>query len=485
MDPIDAGAPPIVGRDAELTELLAALVRAEAGRPGAVLVTGDAGVGKTRLVRAAAELARVRGARVLVGHCLDLGDVGMPFLPVAEVLSDLVDGLVNGLVSSLDDGGDDAVRRALERRPVLARLSPAVEGLLGRSSSASSSPPQVGSDRLALFEALEGLLADLAPADGAVVLVLEDLHWADASTRDLLRFLLARLRAGRLVVLGSVRAEDLHRRHPLRPLLAELGRLSAVRRLELRPLPTDALVEHLRHLEAGAGRSEAQLAAVAARSEGNPYYAEELLASTTAGGPGLSDVLLGPHPRPRPRRPPRRRRGRRGRPGGVRQGAPRRPGERARRRPGERGGRRAGGGRERRRARAPRRRVRLPPRAAAGGGPRRPPPRRAHVPARRPRPAPRRRRPRRRPARPRRGAGPARPRQPRRPGRARGQHRGGRRGPGPARARRGAAPRRAGALAAARGPGSGRGGPGRAAGRSRLQRPAADGGGGRAGLTRW
>lgn len=288
VDPTDAGAPPIVGRDAELTELLAALARAEVGRPGAVLVTGDAGVGKTRLVRAAAELARGRGARVLVGHCLDFGDVGMPFLPVAEVLSDLVDGLVSGL----DDRGDDAVRRALERRPVLARLSPAVEGLLGRSS-ASSSHPQMGSDRLALFEALEGLLADLAPADGAVVLVLEDLHWADASTRDLLRFLLARLRAGRLVVLGSVRAEDLHRRHPLRPLLAELGRLSAVRRLELRPLTTDALVEHLRHLEAGAGRSEAQLAAVAARSEGNPYYAEELLASTTAGGPGLSDVLLG------------------------------------------------------------------------------------------------------------------------------------------------------------------------------------------------
>nr|WP_187279847.1 LuxR family transcriptional regulator [Quadrisphaera setariae] len=288
MDPIDTGAPPIVGRDAELTELLAALARAEAGRPGAVLVTGDAGVGKTRLVRAAAELARGRGARVLVGHCLDLGDVGMPFLPVAEVLSDLVGGLVSGQ----DDRGDDAVRRALERRPVLARLSPAVEGLLGRSS-ASSSQARVGSDRLALFEALEGLLADLAPADGAVVLVLEDLHWADASTRDLLRFLLARLRAGRLVVLGSVRAEDLHRRHPLRPLLAELGRLSAVRRLELRPLTTDALVEHLRHLEAGAGRSEAQLAAVAARSEGNPYYAEELLASTTAGGPGLSDVLLG------------------------------------------------------------------------------------------------------------------------------------------------------------------------------------------------
>jgi DNA-binding CsgD family transcriptional regulator len=285
VDPRDPGAAPLVGRDAELSALLAALERAGAGRPGAVLLTGDAGVGKTRLLGTAADLARERGARVLVGHCLDLGDVGVPFLPVAEVLS--------GLVAA----ADDPARAALVARPVLARLSPAVGALLGGDAAAATGT----ADRLALFEAVEGLLAELAGDDGSpVVLVLEDLHWADASTRDLLRFLLARLRVGRLLVLASVRAEDLHRRHPLRPRLAELGRLGSVRRLEVGPLRPEALVEHLRHLDAagdGPGRSEAQLAQVAARSEGNPYYAEELLVSGTAAGAGVpgavSDVLLG------------------------------------------------------------------------------------------------------------------------------------------------------------------------------------------------
>jgi DNA-binding CsgD family transcriptional regulator len=269
---------PLVGRDEELARLGEVLGRARRGEAGAVLVAGDAGVGKTRLLTEVAGRAAGSGMTVLTGHCVDLGDVGLPYLPFTEVL---------GLLA------------ADERfAPVLA-AHPVVDRLLGSGTDAARDE----GGRLRLFEGVAGLLAgvaDIAP----LVLVLEDLHWADQSSRDLLRFLLSRgilqrpaggAPAHRLAVLASYRADDLHRRHPLRPLLAELVRLPAVERLELRPLADAEVTRLVRALEEHP-LPDATVRGIVERAEGNAFYAEELVAATdtAAGGvpSGLADVLL-------------------------------------------------------------------------------------------------------------------------------------------------------------------------------------------------
>lgn len=267
---------PFIGREDEVARLSGVLERARGGQARAVLVAGDAGVGKTRVLNEITGKAARSGMTVLTGHCVDLGDVGLPYLPFTEVLGVLAaDPRFTDVVSS----------------------RPAVERLLGAGSPGDSG------GRLRLFEEIAGLLADLSDI-APLLLVLEDLHWADQSSRDLLRFLLSRgilqRSAGgapthRLAVLASYRADDLHRRHPLRPLLAELVRLPAVERLELRPLADGEVARLVRALREGP-LPDATLRRIVERAEGNAFYAEELLAATGSGDggvpSGLADVLL-------------------------------------------------------------------------------------------------------------------------------------------------------------------------------------------------
>jgi DNA-binding CsgD family transcriptional regulator/tetratricopeptide (TPR) repeat protein len=129
-----------------------------------------------------------------------------------------------------------------------------------------------------------------------VVLVLEDLHWADRATRDLVGFLARALRSGRVTLVVSYRSDELHRGHPLRPLLAELVRLPAMERLQLAPFSRAELAEHLGAI-AGAPLPADQLEDIYTRSEGNPFYAEQLLAAGAGDAraelpPNLADVLL-------------------------------------------------------------------------------------------------------------------------------------------------------------------------------------------------
>ncbi|MEV0483772.1 AAA family ATPase [Streptomyces sp. NPDC050508] len=271
-------AAPLIGRDEELTRLAGVLERARGGTAGAVLIAGDAGVGKTRVLDEVAARAAGAGMTVLTGHCVDLGDVGLPYLPFTEILGVLAD--------------DERFAGALAAHP-------AVDRLLGAGTDAARD----AGGRLRLFEGIAGLLADLSDI-APLLLVLEDLHWADQSSRDLLRFLLSRgilqRPAGgapthRLAVFASYRADDLHRRHPLRPLLAELVRLPAVERLELRPMGDAEVARLVRALRTGPV-PDGTVRRIVERAEGNAFYAEELLAASDmdAGGvpSGLADVLL-------------------------------------------------------------------------------------------------------------------------------------------------------------------------------------------------
>ncbi|MEU0202913.1 MULTISPECIES: AAA family ATPase [unclassified Streptomyces] len=261
---------PVVGRDAELERLSGVLERARRGEARAVLLAGDAGVGKTRVLDEAGKRAAAAGMTVVAGHCVDLGDVGLPYLPFTEILGVLA--------------ADERFSAALAAHPV-------VERLLGAGTDAVRDVDA----RLRLFEGIAGLLADVAEV-APLLLVLEDLHWADQSSRDLLRFLLGRgVLRHRLAVFASYRADDLHRRHPLRPLLAELVRLPAVERLELRPLADSDVDRLVRALEQRP-LPDATVRRIVERAEGNAFYAEELLAATDTGAggvpSGLADVLL-------------------------------------------------------------------------------------------------------------------------------------------------------------------------------------------------
>jgi DNA-binding CsgD family transcriptional regulator/tetratricopeptide (TPR) repeat protein len=255
---------------------LADLVGAGDIAGGAVLLGGDAGAGKSRLV---AELsARVAGDgwRVLYGHCLDFGDSSPPYLPFSEALGRLA-------AESPRD-----TESLVETNPAIAGLLPA-HRLLTDSDNA---PAPTG--RAALFDAVHNALTQLSE-DAPLLLIVEDLHWADQSTRDLLRVLFTRQFSSPVAILATYRSDDLHRRHPLRGALAEWVRLPTVSRLQLRPL-NDAEARQLIDALHPEPLPKREVKQILARAEGNPFFIEELVAATEVGGGALptdlADLLL-------------------------------------------------------------------------------------------------------------------------------------------------------------------------------------------------
>jgi DNA-binding CsgD family transcriptional regulator len=263
----------LIGRQDELAELRAALGAAVAGRPSLALVAGESGVGKTRLVRELAAHAREAGALVLCGESVELGEGELPYGPLLGALRPLV-----------RDGDEVLDALPASAREALGRLLPGLDGDGGPPAADGAAQAQVFEALLTLLDAL----GERAP----VVLTLEDVHWADRSTRAFLAFLARGLDRERVLVVVTYRSDELHRRHPLRPLLAELRH---VRRVELAPLTADQLAAAIGDILGEAPDAEL-VARLHARSEGNPLYMEELLA---AGGDGrgtlpptLRDALM-------------------------------------------------------------------------------------------------------------------------------------------------------------------------------------------------
>jgi DNA-binding CsgD family transcriptional regulator len=267
-----AHASALVGRADQLSALRAALAQAGGGEPRTVLVGGEAGVGKSRLVSEFARDAERAGARVLTGGCLELGADGLPFAPFTSVLRELVRDLgADGVAGLLPSG---AARE-------LARLLP--------EFGEPGGPGDAGAARARLFEQMLILLEQLADR-GPLAMIVEDGHWADRSTRDLLEFLIRnqRMIEGLLIVV-TYRSDELHRTHPLRSLLAELGRVSWVTRIELRRLSrgeTDELVAQI----TGRTPREDAASAIYRRTEGNPLFVEALIGDGEPGA-GLPESL--------------------------------------------------------------------------------------------------------------------------------------------------------------------------------------------------
>ncbi len=272
--------PELIGRADDLEVLLAALERSEETGFGAVRIGGEAGIGKTRLLSELERVARERGARVLTGECVELAEGELPFAPLVAALRPLTRELAPGELASLP-GAEELGR-------LLPEFGDGGSEWINRDSALDETLSQSR-----LFEVLLALFARLGEA-GPVVLAIEDLHWADRSTRDFLAFLIRNARDARLLLVFTYRTDELHRAHPLRPFLAELDRRASVERIELEPLSRGELSRLLEGI-LGEPPGEPLLASLFERSDGNPFFAEELLAASASRGAipeTLRDALL-------------------------------------------------------------------------------------------------------------------------------------------------------------------------------------------------
>lgn len=252
-----------VGRDTELSVLLAAIAAARSGEPSLVLISGEAGIGKSTLVDEAA--ARV-GALLLAGRCLRLGGDVVPLGPLADLLRHL----------------QRRAPRAVDETEGLARFAP----WLAASSStgtASARPTAEG-----VFAPVLDVL-DRAAADDVAVVAFEDLHWADETTWDLFELLGRNLVHERLVLVGTFRPDEAARDPGMRRRVAELGRLDRAQRVDLSGLARDDVAAQVADLCGGTADSDL-VDAVFARSEGNPFFTAELVRAHDHGS-RVSDVL--------------------------------------------------------------------------------------------------------------------------------------------------------------------------------------------------
>ncbi|MEE4421402.1 MULTISPECIES: helix-turn-helix transcriptional regulator [Streptomyces] len=265
--------PVFVGRAPELAALDDALARvAASGEPQALLIGGEAGVGKTRLIEEFGEAARARGALVALGGCIEIGSEGLPFAPFSAILRTLNWHLRDELAAAV--AGQEGE---------LSRILPELGETPGENHG-----EEIG--RARLFELTARLLERLA-AERTLVIVIEDLHWADRSTRELLAYLLRALHDAGVLLVATYRSDDIHRRHPLRPFLAEIDRMRTVRRVELDRFNREEVRSQLAGIN-GSAPEEGTLDRVFRRSEGNAFFVEELARSLADGClHGLSDPL--------------------------------------------------------------------------------------------------------------------------------------------------------------------------------------------------
>jgi DNA-binding SARP family transcriptional activator len=266
--PVPVPAPPggdgFVGRAAELARLEQALDGAAAGHGATALIAGPAGIGKTRLTGELVGRARRRGATVLTGRCIDLVGAALPYFPIAEALRPL-----RGTA-------------ALDGLQELSRLLPG-------SPLAATTTRNAGESQLHLFEAVRTALERLSAA-APVVLVLEDLQWADGSTLDLVAFLAHAVHDERVLIVATWRHDAVRKDDPVYRLASGLRRRRVAFTVELGPLGRDELAALVAR-ESDGPLSLELVESVCARAEGNPFFAEELLAAALRNEPELPELL--------------------------------------------------------------------------------------------------------------------------------------------------------------------------------------------------
>ncbi len=252
----------MVGRERELASLLSGLGEAADRHGRLFLISGEPGVGKTRLADEVAAAARTKRMALLVGHCSE-HDEAVAYLPFVEILENFIDR-----VSDLD-----TLRSALggEGRE-LARLLPKLKDLLPELPPPLDLPPAQA--RRHLFNCFSDFVARIA-FQQPTLMILEDLHWADDSTLSLLNHLTQRLSVLPLMVIGTHRDAELNVTRPLAKMLEDLLRGRLATRMKLNGLPCDEVAAMLNSLS-GKSPPDAVVNKIFAETEGNPFFVEEL-----------------------------------------------------------------------------------------------------------------------------------------------------------------------------------------------------------------
>jgi predicted ATPase len=246
-----------VGRTAELAQLCVALQDASTGRGTTMLVAGDAGIGKTRLVAELTKRAGADGALVLIGRCLDLVGSGLPYLPFAEAF------------------------RGLANAPLPAGPT--------RPQVGAAAPTGAANPQLLLFDRVRTFVEDLS-GTAPVVLVVEDLHWADLSTLDLLSYLATAVGQHRILMVATYRSDELDQVAPVYRTATELVRAKLAAAISLGALaPED--VEALVDAGADPALTPERRNVIVRRSGGNPFFAEELCAAARRDEAGVPRLV--------------------------------------------------------------------------------------------------------------------------------------------------------------------------------------------------
>jgi class 3 adenylate cyclase/tetratricopeptide (TPR) repeat protein len=278
------GAPPLtplVGRDSEQADLRRAVDQALAGHGGLALIAGEAGVGKSRLVAEIGGAAGARGMRVLAGHCVEM-DSTPPYLPYVEMIEQVISSPRSPL----------ALREALgDVAPEIARIAPGLRRLFPDMPQPVELPPELA--RRYLWNSFHQFVARGAQTQ-PLLLVLEDLHWADESTLLLTEYLGPLLPEMPVLIIGTYRDDEIDTSHPLSQVISQLGRRRLIERIRLRRLSFGDVRAMVRAL-AGQAPPEELVRVIDSETEGNPFFVEELYLHLAESG-----VLLDDHGRIRP-----------------------------------------------------------------------------------------------------------------------------------------------------------------------------------------
>jgi DNA-binding CsgD family transcriptional regulator/tetratricopeptide (TPR) repeat protein len=253
---------PFVGREREVAELRAAFEQILAGYGQVALLIGEPGIGKTRVSQQFVSIARSHGARVLWGRCIEWDGAPAYWPWIQMVRTYLRDRDPVDLFRELGAGAADIAEIVPDVRSVLSEVPPAI-------------PIAAEQARFRLFDSLTQFLQRAANS-APLVLVIDDLHWADPSSLLLLQFLAAEIAASPVLILGTARDADLGPEHPVSQALAELSRVPHARRITLRGL-AEQQTRHLMSLMSGRVPSDAIVGAIHQQSGGNPFFIAELI----------------------------------------------------------------------------------------------------------------------------------------------------------------------------------------------------------------
>lgn len=266
--------PTLIGRESEIKTLSSALDDAAQGTPSLTVLVGEAGVGKTRLIREVEAIGRDRGMCVMSGGCLELSGGELPYAPIAAALREVDEAELEAAVAGLQP-------------QARAELGHAFPDVIGSTGIRLAGDDRFGQSRL--FGSLLALLRALSDSK-PVLLAIEDLQWADTSSRDFVSFLVQSLRSGRLAAIATVRSDEPNRAGDIRRFVSQLTRSERVRTIDVEPL-TEASVRQQVVSILNTEPASGLVHRLFVRTQGNPFFVEELLAAEEGDSDELPERL--------------------------------------------------------------------------------------------------------------------------------------------------------------------------------------------------